>query len=184
MAIPGATSASYVIPSVQSADAGIYDVTVSNVVGAVSSNPAVLTLNTPVSIAVPPASVTLSPGAVLSLSVTASGTAPITYQWRRNGAALAGATSASYTIASVVAANAGSYDVIVSNVVGGVTSSSAAVAVNVPVALTSQPAGGSINPGASKTFSVAATGTAPLAYQWRRNGVEIAGATSASGGQC
>jgi hypothetical protein len=180
VAIPGATAASYTIPSVQLSDAGIYDVTVSNVVGTVSSNPAVLTLNTPVSLSVPPASAALNPGAVLSLSVTASGTAPITYQWRRNGVAISGATSASYTVASVAAADAGSYDVIVSNVVGGVTSPSATVTVSAPVAVTAQPVGGSVNPGAGKTFSVTASGTAPIAYQWRRNGVDIAGATSAA----
>jgi hypothetical protein len=178
--IPNATSAKYSITAARLSDAGLYDVSATNIVGTVSSNPAVLTLHTPVSISVPPASVAVNPRAVLSLSVTATGSAPITYQWRRNGVALAGATSASYTVASVAAANAGSYDVIVSNVVGSVTSAAAAVAVNTPVTITSQPVGGNVNPGASRTFSVTATGTAPLTYQWRRNKVTIPGATSAS----
>jgi hypothetical protein len=178
--IAGGTAASYIIGPASSADAGIYDVIVSNVVGNLSSNSVVVTLNSPVTIVSPPVAATLNPGAVLSLSVTASGTAPMTYQWRRNGVAIAGATTASYTVASVAAGNAGNYDVVVSNVVGSVTTPAIPVSVNTAASILTQPLGGSVVPGGSWTFRVAAGGTAPFSYQWRKNGVAIEGATTAA----
>ena len=77
-----------------------------------------------------PQSITVPPGANAIFTVSASGTAPLTYQWRKNGTAIAGATSASYTITSVTAANAGNYSVIVSNAVGTVTSNIAILTIS------------------------------------------------------
>jgi hypothetical protein len=150
------------------------------VVGAVLSNSTAVTLNVPVTILTPPLGAALNPGATRTLTVAASGTTPLTYQWRKNGATIAGATSASYSIGAVQAASAGSYDVVVRNVVGSVTSSAALLSVNAPVWLTSQPAALTVNAGSAATLSVAATGTGPLSYQWRKNGVNVAGATASS----
>src|SRR5207245_6125254 len=73
--------------------------------------------------------------------------------------------------------------VVVTNTAGTVTSSAATLTVNAaPVAptISTQPANQTVTAGQTATFTVAAAGTAPLGYQWQKNGVNIAGATSAS----
>ena len=76
-----------------------------------------------------PASQTVAPGGTVTLTASATGSPPPTYQWRKNGQAILGATSATLTIASAQAADAGDYSVQVSNSVGAVTSAVATVAV-------------------------------------------------------
>lgn len=133
-----------------------------------------------------PTSVSVNAGASASFSVVASGTAPLTYQWRKNGTAITGATTASFTLASAQLTDAGTYSVMVSNVAGSATSTGAQLTVTSlpppPVAptITTQPTAVSVTAGASATFSVVASGTAPLTYQWRKNGTAITGATAAS----
>src|SRR5713101_7641188 len=79
-----------------------------------------------------------------TFSVAASGTAPLSYQWRKNGTAISGATSASYTTpATTTADNAAQFTVVVSNTAGSVTSNDATLNVNaavVPPSITTQPA--------------------------------------------
>ena len=69
-------------------------------------------------------------GAPVTFSVAADGTAPLAYQWRRNGVDIAGATAASYTIAAVQQALAGQYTVVVSNAAGSVTSNVVTLTIN------------------------------------------------------
>lgn len=80
-------------------------------------------------ITVQPVSQSVNYGSVLSLSVTATGTAPLAYQWKKNSVDIGGATSATYTVANSVVADAGSYTVTISNVVGITTSDAATVSV-------------------------------------------------------
>jgi hypothetical protein len=80
-------------------------------------------------ISVQPVGQTVSPGASVSFTVTASGTAPLGYQWYKDGTAIVGATSATLSFSSVKAADAGSYTVAVSNSAGSATSASAILAV-------------------------------------------------------
>src|SRR5213079_1145832 len=75
------------------------------------------------------------------------------------------------------------FRVMVSNSVGSVTSSAATLTVNaaaVAPSITTQPASQAVTVGQTATFMVVATGTAPLSYQWQKNGTAISGATSAS----
>ncbi|NBV33743.1 MAG: hypothetical protein EBR81_08185, partial [Proteobacteria bacterium] len=127
-----------------------------------------------------PLSVTLNPDGSATLSVTVSGILPATFQWRKNGANISGATSASYSLVAAQVGDSGSYDVAVTNIAGTKTSSAATVSVNTPVNITAQPVSLTVNPGSLATFTVNATGTAPLTYQWRKDGVPIAGGTSAT----
>jgi hypothetical protein len=85
-------------------------------------------------ISVQPSGASLSVGGAHTLSVSATGSAPLAYQWRRNGVAIAGATGSQYAIANAVVASAGSYSVIVSNAVGSVLSSTATITVSESVA--------------------------------------------------
>ena len=92
-----------------------------------------ITVGPVVAISAQPAALTRTSGQSASFSVTAVGTGALTYQWRRNGVAISGngsAATATLTLASVLAANAGSYDVVVTDSVGSITSSSVALTVN------------------------------------------------------
>ena len=187
-AISGATAASYTTPAETTADNGAqFTVVVTNSAGNVTSNAATLTVNpAPVapSITAQPSSATITAGQTATFSVTATGTAPLTYQWQKNAVAISGATSASYTTAAETTADNGAqFTVTVSNSVGNVTSNAATLTVNAaPVApsITTQPSSVTITTGQTATFSVTATGTAPLSYQWKKNGTSISGATSTS----
>jgi glucose/arabinose dehydrogenase len=91
------------------------------------------------SITTQPSSTTVSAGQPATFSVAASGTAPLSYQWQRNGANIAGATSSSYTLANTQLADSGSqFRCIVSNTSGSVTSGAATLTVvsNVPPSAT------------------------------------------------
>jgi len=137
----------------------------------------------PVAVTVAPTNPTVALGASVNFTTTAYGTAPLAYQWRFNGTNISGATGASYAIASVQATNVGIYTVVVSDFSGSVISAGTALNVTgLPVVptITSQPQSVLINPGSNATFTVSATGTAPLAYQWRFNGTNIPAATNAT----
>ncbi|HTT32802.1 MAG TPA: immunoglobulin domain-containing protein [Methylomirabilota bacterium] len=186
--IPGATSASYTTPATTTADSGsTFDVVVSNAAGTVTSAPATLTVNAAVvapTITTQPTSQTVTAGQTATFAVVASGTAPLNYQWQKNGVNIAGGTSASYTTPATTTADSGStFDVVVSNAAGTVTSASATLTVNaaaVAPTITTQPANRTVTAGQTATFAVVASGTAPLNYQWQKNGANIAGATSSS----
>ncbi len=188
VAISGATSSSYTTPATTSSDNGAqFTVVVSNTAGSVTSNAATLTVNAaPVapSITTQPTSQTVTAGQATSFSVAATGTAPLSYQWQKNGANIAGATTASYTTPATTTSDGGStFRVVVTNSAGTVTSAAATLTVNAaPVApsITTQPTSQTVTAGQAASFSVAATGTAPLSYQWQKNAVAISGATSSS----
>ena len=188
-AIAGATSASYTTPAETTGDNGVaFAVVVTNSAGSATSRSAKLTVAAPggpvaPSITVQPADQSIKAGQTATYFVTATGTAPLSYQWRRNGAAIAGATSARYT--TTTADSGATFAVVVSNSAGSATSRSAKLTVTAPggpvaPSITVQPADQSIKAGQTATFSVGASGTAPLSYQWRKNGAAIAGATSAT----
>ena len=180
--ISGATSASYTTPATSAADSGSqFVVTVTNALGSVTSAAATLTVNVPPSITTQPTAQSVLVGQTATFSVVAAGTNPLTYQWKKNGSAIQGATLSSYTTpATVFADNGASYSVTVTNVAANVTSSSAVLTVNAPPAITKQPANSTVTAGQTATFSITASGTAPLSYQWTRNSLPISGATSAS----
>ena len=134
------------------------------------------------SIITQPASQTVTAGQTATFSVSASGTAPLSYQWKKNGTAISGATSSSYTTPAETTSDSGAqFIVVVSNSAGSETSSGAILTVNAaPPSITTQPTSQTITAGQTATFSVVASGTAPLSYQWQKNGTAITGATSSS----
>lgn len=125
----------------------------------------------------PPQGRTNNPGIKASLNVTADGTGPLAYQWRKDGSDIPGAMAEEFS-----ASDAGNYDVVVTGF-GSVTSAPAALVVvpyestQVPT-ITSQPQSRANYPGTMATFSVASSGSGPFAHQWRKDGVDIPGATS------
>jgi len=180
VAISGATSSSYSIAAVSTSNAGSYMVKVTNSAGTASSSTATLTVALVPTISTQPASVVANLGKPASFSVVASGTAPFTYQWYKNGTAITGATLATYSLATADAASAGAYSVLVSNVVGSVKSSAATLSVIAPPVIVTQPMSLTIHEGKSASFTVLASSSVAMSYQWCRNGVALAGATSAS----
>jgi hypothetical protein len=186
--ISGATAATYMVPATTTSDSGSkFDVVVSNNLGSVTSSQATLTVNASAAapaITTQPSNMTVTAGQTATFSVVASGTAPLTYQWRKNSANIAGATGSSYTTAATTSADNGAkFDVVVSNSAGNITSAQATLTVSsAPVAptITTQPVNQTVSAGQTATFSVVASGTAPLTYQWQKNGSAITGATAAS----
>ena len=96
-----------------------------------------LGFNPPV-ITAPPADLTVSVGASAALAVTATGAAPLAYQWRYNGTNIAGATNATLALQNLQASNAGDYRVVVSNAAGLVNSLPARLTVLEPLVLSAR----------------------------------------------
>ena len=128
----------------------------------------------PPSLTAQPAPASVVSGSTATLSVTAGGTGPFTYQWYQGAVGTTtspvGTNSASFTTSALTATT--TYWVRVSNAAGGVSSSLVTVTVNaVAPTITTQPASTTINSGSTATLSVVAGGTAPLTYQWYRGAV-------------
>jgi hypothetical protein len=181
-AISGATSTSYTIPATAASENDAqFTVTVTNSVSSVASNVATLIVDVPASITTQPANRTVNAGQTAAFSVAASGTGALTYQWKKNGTAISGATSASYTTPATTASDNGAqFTVVVTDVVSSVTSNLATLTVNGPPSITTQPAGQTVTAGQTAAFSVIATGTGTLTYQWKKSGAAISGATTPS----
>jgi hypothetical protein len=176
--IGGATSSSYMIAAVSAADTGNYTVVVTGACGALETAAATLTINSPVTASDPSGS-TECPGNAVSFSTVAGGSGPFTYQWKKDGIDIGGATASSHSIASVVTADAGAYSVAVTGACGTLETGAAVLTVNDPVTA-SDPAGATVCPGASVTFNTVAGGTGPLTYQWKKDAIDIGGATGSS----
>jgi hypothetical protein len=150
----------------------------------VSSTSGVFNAAVPVSIASQPSpaqlGVSLGQSVTYSVAVAPSTTAPIRYQWFRNGAALAGATSSSYSLVASLSSE-GVYWAQVSNVLGAVNSSTAAVYVNrAPSLLATSDSPSTVNPGASVALSFSfysPPSSGAVTFQWQHNGVDVPGAT-------
>ncbi|MBU0616355.1 MAG: immunoglobulin domain-containing protein, partial [Planctomycetes bacterium] len=176
--IPGATSDIYTIDSVSIEDGGDYDVVVANVCGEVTSDPATLTVDTAPAITQQPVNQEVCPGDPVTFSVVATGTPLPSYQWRKDGADISGATSETYIIDSVGTEDGGDYDVVITNDCDEVISEPAALTVDAAPSIAQQPVSQEVCEGDLVTLSVSATGTPPPSYQWRKDGVDIPGATS------
>lgn len=178
--LPGGTSATLALVNVQTNDAGSYTVVVANTAGSATSAVATLTVLVPPTITTQPQSLTVVMGENAAFSVGASGTAPLGYQWRRNGATLSGATNGILTLSNVRNPDAGNYTVVVSNPAGSVTSAVASLTVLLPPTIATQPFGQSATVGQNVAFTVTVSGTSPFAYQWSRNGTPLPGATGST----
>jgi hypothetical protein len=129
--IAGASGSTLTLTSVNSGHAGTYSVIISNSSGSVFSNEATLSITPqePPVIASQPVDRTVVSGSSMVFSVGVTGTAPFTYQWRKSGSDIPGATQSTLTLANVTLASAGSYSVQVSNANGSTTSAAATLNV-------------------------------------------------------
>ena len=182
----GVNSSSLTVATLATADAGNFSVIVSNLAGSVTSSVAPLTVVSSPTITTPPANASVVAGANASFTVNAAGSAPLIYQWMKNGTPLAdggnisGSATATLNLSAVTAGDVANYSVAVSNNLGGVISSAATLTVAVPPAITASPIGATILAGSNVSFTITANGTAPLVYQWLKNNVTISGATAST----
>jgi hypothetical protein len=135
-----------------------------------------------------PADAKVAPGGEVTFRVAATGTAPLFYQWGFNGSLVVGATEVALTLTNLQPAQAGLYTVVVFNESGSAESRPAALTVPIVATILTQPRDVRVRirpdpqaaPTTNATFTVLASGTAPLAYQWRFNEQDLPGATQTS----
>ncbi len=134
--LPWATNATLLVTNVQSANAGNYRAILTNPAGSITTAVAQLMVVVLPKISPQPASQTVALGSNVNLSVGATGTAPISYQWRFGGVNLQGATANSLLRTNFQPGNQGSYDVVVSNLAGTTISEPAWLYLNGPLRFT------------------------------------------------
>lgn len=193
--IAGANGPLLALNNLNAANAGTYQLEVRNAENTVRSRVARLSVSGAVAPAVQPPSLTVAPapqtvtaGSTATFAVVAGGSAPLAYQWLRNGADIAGATGPVLSLPQAGAALAGDYSVRVSNSAGAVTSLAVALAVQaapeppvlVAPSITVQPFGLAVVAGQGATLAVAASGSGLLSYQWLHDGQPVPGATQAA----
>jgi hypothetical protein len=131
-----------------------------------------------------PAGQSASDGGIVLFSVTASGPGVLRYQWQFNGVDIPGQTFAQLLLYPVAAGNAGSYTCVVTNTFGSVTTAGATLTYVQPVVLAPTivlaPTNVTALANGTATFTVQASGSPTLTYQWERNGTSIPGANSAT----
>lgn len=180
--ISGATSSSLRTAATVKADQNaLFTVVVSNETGSVTSNGATLVVQWAPEVTAP-SDQTVSVGGAATFSVTADAYPAPTVQWQRDGSNISGATSLSHTISPTLASDNGSaFLAVVSNGVGNAKSNSAKLTViprPTPASVVASPLDSAVMEGQSTRFTVVASGSAPLTYQWYKNQVAIAGATT------
>lgn len=180
VSIPGATDDTLTIPVTSIADSGSYFVNIVNSCGTVVSNTVQLNIRG-VRINTQPQSIRSCGGDPVTLSVAATGSGVITYQWRRSGNNIPSATSSSYTINALTPSDTGTYTVVLNDSCGIPFTSQNAV-----VTLSTAPTIATITPNLTPclsnpiNLSVTALTTGTVSYQWRKNNVNISGAQSAT----
>jgi len=173
------SSSTFTLNPVQLSDAGVWDVVVTDVCGAVStSNVSRITTIAAPTITQQPVALNICQGRDDTLKIRATG-AGRAFQWRKNGVAIVGARDSNFVIVNASTATAnGTYDCIVSGTcTPSVTSTAVLVTALAPPVVLANPASQVVCLGAPVSLTMSASGPS-LAYSWFKNGVSIAGATS------
>lgn len=168
-----ATSATLVLRRLGAQDEGDYSVRVSNTHGEILSETATLSVVASPSITLHPQPSFFPVGGQITALVTATGAETLHYQWQRNKRDLPGQTDTQLTLPAQSHKDSGSYRCIVWNDVGRVVSRAAKIQVQTAPQITVQPVPATLYEGGKATFSVRATGSKTLKYQWRRNGQPV-----------
>ena len=123
VAITGGTNNPYVISPVYTTNAGNYSVIVSNVYGAATSSPALLSVNSTLRFkSQPVTNMFVSPGTVTNLAAVVAGNPPLSFQWYFNNSPVAGANSNNFAFNPFDRTNSGNYYLVVTNNSGSITS--------------------------------------------------------------
>ncbi|MBP8258530.1 MAG: immunoglobulin domain-containing protein [Verrucomicrobia bacterium] len=128
--IPGATNSFLILANTSAAQAGAYQVRVSNGIGSALTPPATVAVAQPPAIAVDPQSAAANAGDTVRFSVSATGDPPLSYEWHHAGNIIAGASGPELVLTSVAPEQAGNYWVVVASLYGSATSAIAALEVH------------------------------------------------------
>jgi len=172
--LPGATNSLLVLTNVTTMQAGNYSVIVSNSLGTVTSSNAHLTV-IPLVINTQPQGQTVMAGSTVSFDVNCQNLLPLTYQWRKQGANVPGATNNPLILTNVTISQAGRYSVVVSNSAGTVASGNALLKV-LPLVINSSPQSQTVFAGSTVSFAASCQSVLPLSYQWQLDGTNLPGA--------
>ena len=186
----GLDASSLTIDPAEEADDGSYRVTVTNAYGTAVSDVVTVTVNDPPVITVEPVSVHTTPGSSASFSVTVTGTAPMTFQWQKDGAladidsdhvVTSTDTGSTYLFTDVQPDDPGVYRVQVTNSAGMARSVYVVLSVDGPVLVLRQPTTQTTSFGADATFTIFVSGSQPMTYAWTRNGAPLSDGGNVSG---
>jgi hypothetical protein len=178
--IAGATNATYSILATTKLDSASYDVIVSNTVGTITSNKAVLNvLYAPVFIQQPAPLVSVSPSSTLRLVTSVDGQPTPFMQWQKDGNLIA-AEGSTLTINNVQPSDAGTYSLLATNSLGATKSTDSKVVVGSAPVFTKKLSDITARKFSTVTFSVTVEGATPLTYQWRKSNRIISGANTAT----
>lgn len=181
--IANSNNSTYTIPAAAYADSGaLFRCIVSNAKGADTSLAAMLRVTAVApAITTHPVNALVDVGDTARFAVVATGSLPLAYEWQKNGNPIGGAISASYSFVAAKADSGAAFRCKVTNGAGSVTSNQAFLIVSTfPPTIVSQPAPVFVRLGQATTFSVTATGSKALKFQWQRDSVDISGATNSS----
>lgn len=138
-----------------------------------------LTAEAALSLLSQPANSTVYEGKSISFTVSATSNRTIRYSWYKNGVQLSNKTK-TLSISNAILDNAGTYSCVVNDGRTKISCKPFTLTVNEIVRITAQPSNQMVDAGSSAKLTVAATGAAPLSYQWYYNGSAISGATASS----
>ena len=183
-AIANATNSTLIVSNAQSINEGYYQITLANDVGTATSLPIILrVLPSKALIVSGPVPVSVPAGSQAVFNANVIGSAPLTLQWYKDGALLAGAVSSQLVISNAQAANAGTYQLLVSNFLGTAVSPGATLTV-LPAgpSFVLQPVSTAAVAGSSAAFESLAIGSDdglnPIRYAWYFQTHRITGQTS------
>jgi hypothetical protein len=173
--IDGGVHSVLALSNVQATAAGVYSVLVYNSGGWVVSTNFTVSTRMPLRITAQPQNAFVRPGQTNVFSVTAQGTGTLRYQWQFNGVNMPGANLRTLTVANVQIAHEGTYTVEVGDDIQAVLSDPAQLSLVYPPVVLLPPVSTIALEGGSAAFSIVATGTPPISFRWRTNGVTFFG---------
>lgn len=165
--VSGANERILSFSNAQSGDAGYYRLSVENEVDDIVSDPIQVWVWEVPTIITQPLETTVASGSPVTLSVEASGGGPLSYQWKKNGEKISGATAATYTLSSASLSASGVYAVEVHSPVGSVVSDSVTLTVGIPPRFLSQPKSITRAIGDSAVWSISLSGSEPMTVDWQ-----------------